>query len=170
MFARGGIEPHRQYQPASELEDEFYKKIDKNIWPDDVRNDINLYRNSRIAWVGVVDSFTTDFSNPEHKVIILYVKHHYYNWIEHTGSNKKLINLSPGGEGYFVCYYMLGNEIDPINFVMEFVGEVIISYGSPIGIVDNDFIEMSTDYLRIVDKEDVNLDFLDYGRGGYGFQ
>jgi hypothetical protein len=33
----------REYQPVSELERQHYRRIDKGVWPDDVRSDIFDY-------------------------------------------------------------------------------------------------------------------------------
>jgi len=80
----------RQYQPISELKNQFYQNIDKSIWPDDVRVNIELYRNSNIGWVGVVEKYMTDFSNEDYNLIGFHVRHHYYDWIEEVGGGNKI--------------------------------------------------------------------------------
>ena len=168
-FASGSSLNLRRYQPVSMLENEIYQQIDKRIWPDDVRNNIEKYKKSKIAWVGVVEEFMTDFTNPEYNLIRFYLKHHYYNWMENLEPQRKPIDLSTIGEGYFVCYYILGKETDSEDIAKDFVGEVIINYGSPIGILENNAIEMSTDYLRIIDKEYVRFGGA-YERNGPSYQ
>ena len=163
-FASGS----RYYQPSSELENQFYQIIDKNIWPDDVRKDIGKYKDSNIGWVGVVERYMTDFTNPEYNLVGFLVKHHYYDWIEDMSPQNKPINLSPRGEGYFVCYYLFRKEIDPKEIIKDFVGDVIINYGNPVRVAEDGAIELTTGYIRIIDKEHVNPNWLDYGRGGLG--
>jgi hypothetical protein len=158
----------RHYQPVSEWENQFYQQIDKNIWPDDVRVNIELYKNLKIGWVGIVEKYMTDFSNEEYNLIGFYVKHHYYDWIEEVGRVNKPINLSPDGEGYFICYYLFRKDVDQNEIMKDFTDDLIINYGSPIKILEDGIIELSTDYMRIIDKEHVNSNWLNYGRNGLG--
>jgi hypothetical protein len=158
----------REYQPSSDMEKQHYQRIDKNIWPDDVRKDIGKYRGSAVGWVGIVEKYMTDFTNREYNIIGFYVKHHYYDWIEDMGPQNKPISLSPDGEGYFVCYYLFRKEFDPKEIVKDFVGYAIINYGSPVRVAEDGSIELTTEYMRIIDKEHVNPNWLKYGRGGLG--
>jgi len=164
VFASGS----RQYQPLSELEKNFYQRIDKSIWPDDIRKDIEKYRNSDVGWVGVIEKYMTDFNNSEYNVIGFYVKHHFYDWIENVNPQNTLINLSSKGEGYFICYYLFKKEIDPKQIVKDFTGDIIINYGSPIRVSEDGVIEMTNDYIRIIDKKYVNPNWMNYGRDGLG--
>jgi len=59
-------------------------------------------------------------------------------------------------------------DIDPNDIVKDFVGDLIINYGSPIIIHEDGTIELSTVYMRIIDKEYVNSNWLNYGRNGFG--
>ena len=155
----------REYQPSSRLENEYYQRIDKSIWPDDARANIEKYKDTNTGWAGVVQRYMTDFTNPEYNLIGFYVKHHYYDWIENMRSPKP-INLSRNGEGYFVCNYVFRKEIDPQEIVKDFVGDVVINYGSPVAVADDGTIILTTDYIRIIDKNHVNPNWIDYGRGG----
>jgi len=68
----------REYQPISETEKQHYRRIDKNVWPDDVRNGLEKHKSSFVGWVGIVEQYMTDFTNPEYNAIGFYAKHHYY--------------------------------------------------------------------------------------------
>ena len=158
----------REYQPASEMENKIYQEIDKSIWPDDVRKNPELYKNSKIGWVGIIEKYMTDVSSPEYNIIGFYVKHHYYDWIEDFSASNKPILLSPNGEGYFISYYIIRKEIDPEDLAADVKENLIINYGSPIEVWEDGTIILSTEYLRIIDKEYVNPNWLNYGRSGIG--
>jgi hypothetical protein len=163
VFAGGS----RQYQPISELENRFYQNIDKNIWPDDVREDIDLYKNTLVGWVGIIERFMIDETNDEYNIISFYVKHHYYDWIENLDSENIPIRLSPDGEGYFVCNFYATKRADISDLTEDIIGDCIINYGSPIGI-NNEVIILFSNYFRMIQKIYVNSNYLPYGRNGLG--
>ena len=157
----------RLYIPVSNLENQSYSRINKNVWPDDVRNNFENYTQTLTGWVGIVEKYMTDFSNTEYNVLGLYVKHHYYNWIEDFGLNNKPIQLSPDGEGYFICYYLFIKDFDATEMITNIVGDCIINYGYPIQ-MDDDVIILNSEYIRFISKEYVNPNWINYGRNGFG--
>ena len=156
----------RLYRPVSEYENQFYQKIDKNIWPDDIRNNIDSFKETLVGWVGIVEKFMIDTTNEEYNIIMFYVRHHYYDWIEDFGIGNKPIRLSPDGEGYFVCNYLTRKEFDTDELTKDIIGDCIMNYGYPL-YIDDDTIIMSTNYLRHIVKEYVNSNWLKYGRNGF---
>ena len=157
----------RRYQPVSQWENQFYQNIDKNIWPNDVRGNVELFKNNLVGWVGIIEKFMTDETNNNYNVIGFYVKHHYYDWIEDFGIENQPIRLSPDGEGYFICYYYVKKEIDIKELTKDIIGDCIINYGNPID-MDDDVIILSTEYLRLIPKLYVNPNWIKYGRNGFG--
>jgi hypothetical protein len=157
----------RHYKPISEWENQFYQIIDKNVWPNDVIENIDNYKNTLVGWVGIIEKFMTDESNIEYNIIGFYVKHHYFDWIEDFGIENKPIRLSSDGEGYFVCYYYAKKEADINELIKDIVGDCIINYGRP-SEIDDGVIILTTEYLRIIPKIYVNQNWIKYGRGGFG--
>jgi hypothetical protein len=157
----------RKYQPVSQWENQFYQIINKNVWPDDVRENIELYKNTLVGWVGIIKKFITDENNDEYNIIGFYIKHHFFDWIEDFGMGNKPIRLSPDGEGYFVCYYYVKKDFDINELTKDVIGDCIINYGNPTEI-DDGVIILSTEYLRIIPKIYVDPDWIKYGRNGFG--
>ena len=158
----------RQYVPVSDRENQFYQNFDRNVWPNDVRQDINLYNNILVGWVGIVEKFMIDTSNEEYNILGLFLRHHYYDWIENFRQSTP-INLSPNGEGYFIVYYLAIKDFNITELTEDIIGNLIINYGYPIEIDEEDgTITLTTQYMRLIGKEYVNPNFLPYGRSGLG--
>ena len=164
VFTRGS----RQYRPSSPMEESWYVNINKSIWPNDVRENIEVHLNTLIGWVGIVEKYMTDEKNDEYNTIGFYIRHHYYNWIEDFSSENKPIKLSPDGEGYFVCYYYARKEVNINELIEDVIGNCIIFYGYPVKIDNEDgVITLSTGYFRFISKIYVNSNWLRYGREGF---
>ena len=159
----------RRYQPVSEMENSWYKNIDKSVWPYDVKENLINYQNTLVGWVGVIEKTNTIITdNNEYNIIQYYVKHHYYDWIEDFGIGNKPIRLSPDGEGYIICDFYIRKEIDIIEFVKDKIGDCMIIYGYPTEIInEDDIIIILTKYLRGIDKQYVDPNWIKYGRNGF---
>ena len=160
----------RPYRPEDEIESSFYTHINKNIWPDDIRdNGIENYCDDLVGWVGIANEY-----NVENNVVLFTMTHHYYDWIEDTGYIVGPYLLSPDGEGYIMGEYVLRPDItqDRMNeFVKDFIGDCIVIYGYPKEILDNGTIVIDTEYARRISKKFVNPSwiapgFKKYGRNG----
>ncbi len=162
VFAAGS----RQYQPISEWENQFYQAIDKSVFPDDVRENIQQHEDTLVGWVGIIEKYMTDETNEEYNVIAYYLRHHYYDWIEDFDAENRPIKLSSDGEGYFVCYYYVKKDADLNALTKDPIGDCLINYGYPVEIED-EVITVSTEYLRIIPKDYVNPGWMNYGREGF---
>ena len=166
LFSINIFSQSRIYRPVSDWENQFWQVFDRNVWPDDVRGNFESYRNTLVGWVGIIENFMVDTSHEEYNVIGYYLRHHYFNWIEDFGYSTP-INLSPLGEGYFICYYLLIKDHDVNEFIDDIIGDLIINYGYPIEIDEYDgTITLTTEYMRGIGRQFVNPNWLPYGRGG----
>lgn len=155
----------RKYVPSNENEKLLYETIDKTIWPNDVKKSIEEYSTKEIGWVGIIEDYTFDDSNEEYNTYTLYIKHHYYDWIEDF-ANETPILLSGDGEGYFVCFYYTRKDTDNNELQKNLIGQCVICYGQPYMLTEKGTIVIATDYTRIILKEYVNPNWIKYGREG----
>ncbi|MDR0313564.1 MAG: hypothetical protein LBI14_08195 [Treponema sp.] len=160
----------RLYTPIGDVESMYYASINKNVWPDDIRNNgIENYYDEFIGWVGIVEEYRV-----ENNIIHFTMKHHYYDWVEDFGYSRGPFLLSPDGEGYISGKYVLRpdmSEADIKAFVQDLFGDCIVLYGYPEEILDNGKIIIDTKYARRISKNYVNpswiaLGFTKYGRNG----
>jgi hypothetical protein len=143
----------RLYQPASEEEKQIYLNINKNIWPDDVRQDIEKYKNMLVGWVGIIEKVTVDYSNNDHYILGIHIKHYYYDWIEDFGVGYKPIKLSSEGEGYIFCNYYMKRDWDPevIRILADdILDDCAILYCSPLEIIEDGIVNVTVKYLRTI--------------------
>jgi hypothetical protein len=157
----------RLYQPSSEEERQFYINIDKDIWPDDVRQNVDQYKDVLIGWVGIIENVAVDFNNDEYYILGINIKHYYYDWVEDFGVGNKPIKLSSEGEGYFYCnYYMKRNwEENVIQILAEnIIGQCAIVYGFPTGIMENGIVNVTVKHLRAIDEQFIDMNWMKYGR------
>lgn len=155
----------RLYQPMNDTENVYYININKNIWPDDVRSNIENYAEEFVGWAGIVQQYRI-----ENNAVRFTMTHHYYDWIEDFGYAKGPILLSPDGEGDIIGYYILRQDIteDQLNeFTKDLLGDCIILYGFPNEIMENGEILMDTKYARRISKKNVDPEWRSYGRQGY---
>jgi hypothetical protein len=149
----------------NDTENMYYININKNIWPNDVRSNIEDYVNEFVGWVGIVQQYRI-----ENNVVQLTMMHHYYDWIEDFGYAKWPILLSPNGEGIIMGNYILRQDIteDQLNeFIKDLLEDCIIIYGYPKEIMENGEIIIDTKYARRISKRYVDPEWRNYGRQGY---
>src|SRR4051812_46969455 len=96
-----GLVPGTQsYKGFSSAEEQYFKQASKEIYPNDVRNNLEKYQSSKIAWPGVITEVrTTDQSGTAELTFV--IEHHYYNWLLDYSIQSEKIFLSPRGEGVF---------------------------------------------------------------------
>jgi hypothetical protein len=149
----------------NDIENIYYVNINKNIWPDDVRYNIEDYTKEFVGWVAIVEQYKV-----ENNIVQLTLRHHFYDWIEDYGYLKGPILLSSSGEGIIIGNYVLRQDIteNQINeFIKDLIGDCIIIYGYPIKIMEDKEIFVDTKYVRRISKRYVDPNWRDYGRQGY---
>ncbi len=155
----------RHYKPMSDWEQSLYDAADRSIWPDDVRNSPGDYADTIVAWTGIVESYSVDESYDEFNVLWMHAKHHYYDWIEDLFYSTPIL-LSPSGEGYFTTYWLVNKSADLEQLQAGLDNSLIITYGYPVEVEDDDSIYVTGEYVRVVSPQYVNPNWLDYGRSG----
>ena len=79
MLAGCPLGPHsRLYKPMSDWGRDAFKKANREIFPDDVRNDFLNHDSSRIAWPGIVLNVAFDRQG-DTLLAHFEVEHHYYD-------------------------------------------------------------------------------------------
>lgn len=158
-----GCPPHSKlYRGFSEVEQEHFNKASREIFPNDVRTDLERYRSSKVAWPGFVtdaqwlakgDGFEVKFK----------IEHHYYDWILDYSIQKEKIFLSPRGEGKLEtsCPSKPGQE----SQVLGMVGHLVIIYGVPLN-VEQGVVSLTCDFASTINRKWVRTDAFDYGRPG----
>lgn len=121
----------RVYQPVSRWETEAMSRAEGNIFPDDVRKDIEKYRSTTIVWTGIVKKCQTEYE--EDRIIVNFdLEHRYYDWVEDFHAMNRPIWLDSKGEGPFVTSWELKKNTD--KEVIEEnskPGTLLIVYGTP---------------------------------------
>jgi hypothetical protein len=149
----------------NDIENMYYININKNIWPDDVRQNIEDYTEEMIGWAGVVEQYRIN-----NNIVQLTLRHHFYDWIEDYGYARGPILLSSSGEGIIIGDYILWPDIteNQMNeFVKDLIGDCIIIYGYPVKITENNEVVIDTKYARRISKRHIDPGWRNYGRQGY---
>lgn len=157
------------YRPASHNEEKEYHQSLVDLYPDDVRRNLDQYTNAIIAWAGVIRETEAHETNNNMFIASTTVEHKYYDWeVDHSTSGEK-INLSPRGEGAFRFEWLVHRREDDATTadVEKYAGpgKMILVYGTPDGIEDNTII-LKYRFLRIIEKDHFNMTQYDYGRFG----
>ena len=90
----------REYTPHSDQERIEFEKANRNVHPDDVRQNISVHENTTIAWLGIIQERSA-IDEKDHMEMIFLIKHHYYDWIEDITPGWETHWLSLKGEGLF---------------------------------------------------------------------
>jgi len=157
--------PHTDsYQPCSEWEIEEYKKANVYVFPDDIRDSLNKYRDTVVAWPGIIQAH--NFAPYEDRVDLeLVLEHHYYDWLEDFSIQREKIFLSPRGEGLFYAIWPLKKDVDIEEFDKSVLnGDLVIVYGYPDTIFSDSTIMVRSTYIRSFLENYFRTDIMDYGR------
>ena len=159
--------PHTgSYRPVSSWENQAFDRANRNVFPDDVRNDLASNRDTLVAWPGVV--LSSEFvDHPDNIEVRFVFEHHYYDWLEDSSIQKEKLFLSPRGEGQFRTSWFLKKEsnIEEMRKAAG-AGNLVIVYGTPERINDDRSIYLKSVYIRGIEKQWFRTDVLDYGRPG----
>lgn len=144
------VSKSRPYQPISDWEQIEYDKANRDVHPDDVKKDTEKYRDTTIAWVGIISEVEI-IEKQDHYEVILLAEHYYYDWIENFGPQTEIIFLSIRGEGKFKTKWAIKKSADISGFKDD-VGKMIIAYGIPHSIAD-EVILLNTTYIRLIENK-----------------
>jgi hypothetical protein len=173
VFAAGcfvSCESNAPYLPHNGHEDVEYKRARLEVYPDDVRKNLDQYTNTPVAWVGVIRSTVAEENDSGGRITAESTfEHHYFDWEQDTDPDLNLL-VSPRGEGSFTCKWELrkktmdASAYDAEKFARK--GKLAIVYGVPESVKDDGTVVLKYAYLRIVDRANFNTNYLNYGRLG----
>jgi hypothetical protein len=161
----GLVPGSRQYQPLPKWEASYYQQARRDVFPQQVLQQPALFRDSLVAWTGVITEIEYKGEGPS-KAVRIIAEHHYFDWIEDSGVQRERFFLSPRGEGKFAVFWGVGDSADQ-KFIDQFsVGDMLVAYGSP-SFIAQDFIGLSpTKNIRGFKPNWFRMDVFDYGRPG----
>ena len=104
----------REYGPARDEERQAFEAASRTVFPDDVRASPEKYRDTTVAWTGIIEDMKLVRNEGFLEYTIL-CRHYYYDWIESFGPGTSRIWLSTTGEGEFAVYLRI-NEMSTGGF------------------------------------------------------
>lgn len=159
------------YEPDTKPEQAEYKHDHIDVYPDDVRKDIDRYTNTPVAWVGVIrstDAIEEDFGGKIRADSVF--EHHYFDWQQDIGSGGLKLVVSPRGEGTFCSRWRLSKENDDATAYdaqkYAHPGKLAIVYGVPEAVKDDGTIVLRYRYVRILKQNHFTTNDINYGRLG----
>lgn len=148
------------YKGFSPVEQGHLSNARRDVFPNDVRENLERYRMTKVAWPGFIrDARWMEKDGGFQTTFVL--EHHYYDWIVDYSIQKEKLFISPRGEGNFstVCPAQKEQEEQTLTAT----GNLLIVYGTPEK--DEDGMPYLTcDYARFIKKEWIRTDVMDYGR------
>jgi hypothetical protein len=161
------------FKPANKGALQVYEAAKKDMYPQDIRGNKDLYSGETIAWAGIVKNvklFDSDYGQVAHVII----EHRYFDWKEDHGKQSEIYFLSPRGEGHFSIFVNPKGKHDeqsirkliPLDSMVVAVGEIDTKMLSDDGLP----IVMLTEYFEFIDKSKYRDDVFDYGREGEEIQ
>jgi len=164
-------ESNAPYEPVNRPEQIEFKRARLEVYPDDVRRDVDHYANTPVAWVGVIRS--TDAQEDDYGGGITaetVFEHHYFDWEQDKDPSGVNLMVSPRGEGSFTCNWQLrkmasdASAYDAEKFAHN--GKLAIVYGVPESVKPDGTIVLKYTYLRILGRAHFSTNYIDYGRLG----
>jgi hypothetical protein len=148
----------RRYQPAPGTEQELFAIATPNVLPDDVRANLDAYRQTMLRWSGIIREcgFVAD-----RNALRLLVEHHYWDWIEDYSIQREIAFLSPRGEGRFVASFEGVGRQPSMQCTTE---DMAIVYGYPDDVMSDGTVVLRGGLVRTLRPDLYATDIWDYGR------
>jgi len=161
------------YRAGSRPESAEMKKDALDVYPGDIRQNLELHTNAGVGWAGIITR-TEAKTGPDGLIhAVTTFEHHYFDWQEDHRFGHVRLNLSPRGEGLFRTEWVLRRN-DPAagkeaaeSFASP--GKLAIVYGVPEKVEDGTVV-LRYRFLRVVEAEDYSTNKFDYGRFGEPFR
>ena len=161
----GSAPGSRAYRPLPQWEAKFFAQARRDVFPNDVRQHLDGFTNTLVAWTGVITNIEF-FNDGTSRVARFTAEHHYFDWIEDKSIQRERFFLSPRGEGAFAAAWRAETP-DEKKFVGQFtVGDLLVAYGYPSMIRSNVVGLYPAQNLRAIKPQWYRTDILDYGRPG----
>jgi hypothetical protein len=161
------------YHPASWPEKIEYRNDRPDIYPEDVRKDLDHYSKVNVAWAGIIltnNSADEEMTGKIHMDTLF--ESHYFDWTEDDSDGARLL-ISPRGEGKFRMHWDVKRKEQDANAddAMKYAapGKLALVYGTPESIDPDGTIVLRYRYVRILNKKHFTANELNYGRLGESF-
>jgi len=161
------------YRAGSRAESAEMKQDLLDVYPGDIRRDLELYTNAGVAWAGIITRTDAETGPDGWIHAVTTFEHHYFDWEEDHRLGDLRLNLSPRGEGLFRVEWVLrrtgpeGGREAAESFASP--GKLAIVYGVPER-VENGTVVLRYRFLRVVEAADYSTNKFDYGRLGEPFR
>ncbi len=149
----------KHYRPEGEQETELFAKARRDVYPNDVRENLKAFDGQLLLWTGIVQSVGP---TEDGKHLRMKVEHHYWDWIEDHSIQPEIAFLSPRGEGLFACDYRPNSKVEPDEVAR--VGDMAIVYGMPKELTASGMILMACPFYKTLRRELYATDIFSYGR------
>jgi hypothetical protein len=161
------------YRAGSGPERAEMKKDILDLYPADIRENLDLHTNAGVGWAGIITRTEARLGPDGFIHAVTTFEHHYFDWQQDHRPGHLHLNLSPRGEGLFRTEWVLRRN-DPAAGVEEAEtyarpGQLALVYGVPEK-VDNGTVVLRYRFLRVVDGADFSTNKFDYGRLGEPFR
>ena len=149
----------KPFAPESPLEKQLYARAQRNVLPDDVRQNLPGYRSSIILWTGIIKVIEPTMIDGGAGSRLV-VEHHYWDFIQDYGRQRAIAFLSPRGEGLFEAIFAVDMPADKVH-----AEDMAIVYGIPTGLSsDGGRVLVDGKILRVLPRDRYATDIWDYGR------
>jgi hypothetical protein len=160
------------YHPASRPERTEMDRDQLDVYPGDVRRDLDLYASNGVGWAGVIVRTEASQGSDGYIHAVTTFEHHYFDWEEDHRFGSKQFNLSPRGEGLFRTEWVLkrtdANAGADAAESYASPGKLALVYGVPES-VSNGVVGLKYRFLRVIEEDQFNTNRFDYGRFGQPF-
>ena len=164
---------NEMYKPASKPETIENDKDLLDIYPGDIRRNLDLYTNVGVGWAGIVVKTTARDGADGLIHATTTFDHHYFDWQQDRNVHGIQLSLSPRGEGPFRTEWVLNRADTGVSpaaaIAFASPGTLAIVYGVPLR-VDDGTVVLKYRYLRIISPEHYTTNEFDYGRFGEPFR
>lgn len=162
------------YRPANKPDRLEFERDVLDVYPGDIRQNLDLYTNVGVGWAGIIKSTKAEGGADGMIHAVTTFEHRYYDWQEEAGLyGGARLSVSPRGEGLFRTDWVLrrnepeAGSADAESFAGP--GKLAIVYGVPEKVEDGTVV-LRYRFLRVVDADDYSTNKFDYGRFGEPFR
>jgi hypothetical protein len=159
------------YRPADKADAAEFARDLVDVYPGDVRSDINLYTNVGVGWAGIIKTSKATVAPDGTIHAVTTFDHRYYDWQQKTGvaASGQGISVSPRGEGIFQTETVFrpkepGAGLAQVEKSLS-TGSLAIVYGVPQTVADGTVV-LKYRYIRVLEPGDFSTSEFDYGRFG----
>jgi hypothetical protein len=161
-----------RYQPVATPEQTEYSHDHVDVYPDEVRENLGLYTNTPVVWVGVIQNSDAQEEDVGGKIRVLTTfDHHYFDWREKDDSFGHVnLHISPRGEGQFRARWYMRRKYpdagadDAEQYASP--GKLAIFYGVPVSVDPDGTVVLGYRYVRVLDEKEFSTNGAAYGRLG----